>query len=158
MIIFVTAYEQHALRAFGVGAVDYLLKPVRLERLVQAVEKARRQAPRHKEVSRKIVGHRGSDMYLLDPDQVIAFRAEGELVRIITAGDVYLAEHPLKEIEQRLDPKRFRRIHRSTIINTDHIRRISPLSSQRWMLKLSNGMEAVVSKRMASAIREPAEW
>ena len=97
-------------------------------------------------------------MYLLDPDQVIAFRAEGELVHIITAGDVYLAEHPLKELEQRLDPRRFRRIHRSTIINTDHIRRISPLSSKRWLLKLSNGMEAVVSKRMANAIREPAEW
>ncbi len=165
LVVFVTAYQQHALSAFEVGAVDYLLKPVRRERLEQALEKARKQIPgagtlkpRAEAPPRKIVGRRGNDIYLLDPDRVIAFRAEGDLVKIITGTDTYLAEHSLKELQQKLDTQRFRRIHRSTIINTDHIRKISPLSSKRWMLKLSNGMEAVVSKRMASSIREPAEW
>ena len=160
LIIFVTAYENHALAAFEVGAIDYLLKPVRRERLEKAIEKARRQlkpatAP---EALRKLVGRRGSDMYLLDPSEVVAFQAEGELVHIVTTSQKYLSDHSLKSLEEKLDKKRFRRIHRSTIINTDHIRKISPLSSKRWLLKMSNNFEAVVSKRLASAIREDTRW
>jgi DNA-binding LytR/AlgR family response regulator len=166
LIIFVTAHEQHALEAFEVGAVDYLLKPVRRERLEAAVEKARRQAPILPAAVapgvlpplRKIVGRRGTDLYLLDPVEIVAFQAEGELVHIIVAGQRYLSEHSLKALEEKLDHPRFRRIHRRTIINTDHIRKISPLSSKRWLLKMSNGFEAVVSKRLASSIREQGPW
>jgi DNA-binding LytR/AlgR family response regulator len=164
LIIFVTAHEQHALDAFEVGAVDYLLKPVRRERLEKAVEKARRQGrvaaapPAAPQTLRKIVGRRGTDMYLLDPGEIVAFEAEGELVHIILAGQRYLSEYSLKALEERLDNPRFRRIHRRTIINTDHIRKISPLSSKRWLLKMSNGFEAVVSKRLASSIREQGPW
>jgi DNA-binding LytR/AlgR family response regulator len=158
LIIFVTAYGQHALEAFEVGALDYLLKPVREDRLRKAIDKARRErptlpAPAQAAVPRKIVGRRGSDLYLLDPKEILAFQAEGELVHIITASERYLAEHSLKGLELELDP-RFRRIHRSSIINTDHIRKISPLSSKRWLLKMSNGFEAIVSKRLANIIRE----
>jgi DNA-binding LytR/AlgR family response regulator len=160
MIIFVTAYEKHALAAFEVGAIDYLLKPVRRERLEKAIEKARRQmkplAPN--ESLRKIVGRRGSDLYLLDPAEIVAFQAEGELVHIISTAQRYLSDHSLKSLSEKLEPSRFRRIHRSTIINTDHIRKISPLSSKRWLLKMSNNFEAVVSKRLASAIREDTRW
>lgn len=163
-IVFVTAHEQHALEAFEVGAVDYLLKPVRRERLEKAVEKARRQTPEPAPPSRpagalrKIVGRRGKDMFLLDPSEIIAFQAEGELVHIITASQRYLSGHPLKALEEKLESPRFRRIHRRTIVNTDHIARISPLSSKRWLLKMSNGFEAVVSKRLASLIREQGRW
>jgi two-component system response regulator AlgR len=69
-----------------------------------------------------------------------------------------LASHALKVLEAQLDRPRFRRIHRSTIINTDHIRKISALTSKRWLLKMSNGLEATVSKRMAGVIREQARW
>ncbi len=159
LIIFVTAYERHALEAFDVGAIDYLLKPVRRERLESAILKAQRTlkgiAPPG--VPRKIVGHRGSDLYLLDPAEIIAFQAEGELVHMITTKQRYLSEHSLKALEEKLDP-RFRRVHRRTIINTDHIRRISPLSSKRWLLTMSNNFEAVVSKRLANMIREKAPW
>lgn len=160
LIIFVTAYEHHALAAFEVGAIDYLLKPVRRERLEKALEKARRQmkTPAAQESLRKIVGRRGADLYLLDPAEIVAFQAEGELVHIITTGQRYLSDHSLKGLEEKLDLKRFRRIHRGTIINTDHIRKISPLSSKRWLLKMSNNFEAVVSKRLASAIREDTRW
>jgi DNA-binding LytR/AlgR family response regulator len=161
LIIFVTAYENHALAAFEVGAIDYLLKPVRRERLAKAIEKARRQLkapPEAAETLRKIVGRKGSDLYLLDPAEIVAFQAEGELVHILTTGQRYLSDHSLKALEDKLEKKRFRRIHRSTIINTDHIRKISPLSSKRWMLKMSNNFEAVVSKRLASAIREDTRW
>jgi DNA-binding LytR/AlgR family response regulator len=162
LIIFVTAYENHALAAFEVGAIDYLLKPVRRERLEKAIEKARRQfkpAPAStSETLRKIVGRRGTDLYLLDPSEIVAFQADGELVHIVTTTQRYLSDHSLKVLEDKLEQTRFRRIHRSTIINTDHIRKISPLSSKRWLLKMSNNFEAVVSKRLASAIREDTRW
>jgi two-component system, LytTR family, response regulator len=161
LIIFVTAYERHALDAFDVGAIDYLLKPVRRERLESAILKAQRQlkgpAAAPSGEPRKIVGRRGSDLYLLDPSEIVAFQAEHELVHIIAATQRYLSDHPLKVLEEKLD-RRFRRVHRRTIINTDHIRRISPLSSKRWLLKMSNGFEAVVSKRLATSIREQAHW
>jgi DNA-binding LytR/AlgR family response regulator len=172
-VIFVTAYERHALEAFDVGAVDYVLKPVRRERLERAIEKVRKQATTPAAASaatasgagalRKIVGRRGADMYLLDPAEIVAFQAEGELVHIVTAsetkaGQRYLSDHCLKTLEEKLEQPRFRRVHRSTIINTDHIRKISPLSSKRWLLKMSNGFEAVVSKRLAGSIREQGRW
>jgi two-component system, LytTR family, response regulator len=160
LIIFVTAYERHALEAFEVGAVDYLLKPVRRERLEKAIEKARRQLKSLPAAQgpKKIVGRRGTDLYLLDPAEIVAFQADGELVHIITTGQRYLSDHSLKALEEKLERPRFRRVHRGTLINTDHLRKISPLSSRRWLLKMSNGFEAVVSKRLASAIREQARW
>lgn len=154
MVIFVTAFEQHALDAFDVGAIDYLLKPVRKERLEKALEKARKQwTPPLKPTRKKIMGRRGSDIYLLDPAEIIAFQAEGELVHIMTTNQKYLAETTLKELEKEPALSGFRRIHRATLINTDHIRKISPLSSRRWLLTMSNGFEAIVSKRLANSIR-----
>jgi DNA-binding LytR/AlgR family response regulator len=159
-VIFVTAYEKHALEAFEVGAIDYLLKPVRRERLEKAIAKAARQlqsAPRAVPTLHKVVGRRGRDMYLLDPSEIVAFEADGDLVHVVTGGERYLSDHSLKELLEQLDPRSFRRIHRATIINADHIRRISPLSSKRWLLKMSNGYEAVVSKRLGKSIRE-SRW
>lgn len=155
-IIFVTAYERHAVEAFDVDAVDYLLKPVRRERLEKAILKAgrklRHESPPAADVARKIMGRRGGDLYPLDPSQIIAFQAEGEIVHIIAASQRYLSDDSLKTLEAKLSPS-FRRVHRRTIINTEHIRRISPLSSKRWMLTMSNGFEAIVSKRLAKSMR-----
>lgn len=154
MVIFVTAFEQHALDAFDAGAIDYLLKPVHKERLEKAIEKARRQwMPPARQVRKKIAGLRGSDIYLLDASEIVAFQAEGELVHIFTANQRYMAEAPLKELEKEPALASFRRVHRATLINTDHIRKISPLSSRRWLLTMSNGFEAIVSKRLAGSIR-----
>ena len=167
LIIFVTAFEQHALEAFDAGAVDYLLKPVRLERLTAAIQKARPlltssslpvEVKTQKATVRRIVGRVGSDMHLLNAADVIAFQADGETVVILTSAGRYYAEHSLKALEERIDPETFRRVHRKTIINTDHIRKISPLSSKRWLLKMSNGLEVVVSKRLAGLIRDETRW
>jgi DNA-binding LytR/AlgR family response regulator len=161
LFVLVTAYNQHALEAFNLGAVDYLLKPVREERLSAALAKARTQLAGRRRApaaqSRRIVGKLGSDLHLLQPSEVVAFEAHGETVYIITAGRRYESAHTLKALEEKLDP-RFKRIHRKTIINTDHIRKISPLTSKRWLLVLSNGMEAIVSKRLAGAIRDETKW
>lgn len=163
VVIFVTAYQQHALEAFEAGAVDYLMKPVRKERLEAALEKARAhllglQAPVAKSAAapelRKVVGRLGQDLHLLDPSEVVAFQAEGDIVYILTANGRYYANQTLKALEERLPADRFRRVHRATIINTDHIRKISPLTSKRWMLRMSNGLEVIVSKRSAGVVRD----
>ncbi len=162
LVIFVTAHDRHALEAFDVGAIDYLLKPVRVERLKEALERARARlktppAPADpRPALRKIVGRSGTELHLFDPAEVIAFTAEGELVYVVTTTGKFLASHSLRYLESELLPPVFRRIRRQVIVNTDHIRTISPLTSKRWLLKLSNGMEAIVSKRMAGAIRELA--
>ncbi|QOY85795.1 LytR/AlgR family response regulator transcription factor [Paludibaculum fermentans] len=168
IVIFVTAFETHALQAFDTGAVDYLLKPVRKERLTAALEKARTQIaglkseppppPPVTEPLRRILGRLGSDLHMLNPGDVIAFQADGDTVQIITAQGRYYADHSLRTLEAKLPPPQFRRIHRGTIINTDHIRKISPLTSKRWLLKMSNGLEAIVSKRMAGVIRDATRW
>ncbi len=162
VLIYVTAHEAHALEAFERGAVDYLLKPVRRERLEAALAKAStqlagRRTSKPQEV-RKIVGRKGQELHLIDPRDVVAFQAEGDLVWVISSGGRYEAGRPLRELEQKLPSPPFRRIHRGTIINTEHIRRLTPLSSKRWLVRLSNGLETVVSKRMAGAIREQTQW
>jgi DNA-binding LytR/AlgR family response regulator len=149
--------------------VDYLLKPVRQERLASAVEKARLQlagirpgAMTERAVEsagpRRIVGRSGADQYLLDPAEVVAFVADGELVYILTGQHKYMANQSLRSIEEKVPTPPFRRIHRNSIINTDHIRRISPLSSKRWLLRMSNGTEVIVSKRLAGVIRQETRW
>lgn len=163
-VIFVTAYDRHALEAFDIGALDYLLKPVRRERLEAALHRVRQQTvpaappPKPAEPLRRIVGRLRTDLHMLDPNDVVAFQADGETVYILATSGRYLANHTLKALEERLPAPQFRRVHRKTIINTNHIRKISPLSSKRWLLSMSNGLEVIVSKRMAGAIRDEAQW
>ncbi|MCC6590773.1 MAG: response regulator [Bryobacterales bacterium] len=164
-VVFVTAYDQHALEAFNIGAVDYLLKPVRRERLEAALQKVRQLVPakprstlKPGEPLKKVVGRLGADYHMIDPGDVVAFEADGEAVWIVATSGRYLAGHTLKALADRLPSTSFRRIHRKTIINTRHIRKISPLSSKRWLVRMSNGLELIVSKRMAGVIREETEW
>ncbi len=170
VIVIVTAYDSYAVEAFEAGAIDYLLKPVAQERLRQAVERANRvsgrqaverlaqlqeiEAPGSGPRPRKIVGKVGEEYFLLDAAEILAFLAEGDLVWIITARKRYLATQTLKVIEQRLDRSNFERIHRNALINVDHVRKLSALSSQRWLITLSNNQEFIASKRRAHVLRQ----
>ena len=178
VIVIVTAYDEYAIRAFEAGAIDYLLKPVNAARLKKTIERARalrgkplENAEKIAEIAgtrvseeaqvslhRKIIGRRGPEYLLLDCDEVLAFQAEDEMVWIITARDRFLATQSLRAIEERLQPLPFRRVHRSAIVNVNHVRKMSALSSQRWLLTLSNGQELIVSKRQAHAIRGLLRW
>lgn len=172
VIVIVTAYNQHAIRAFEAGAVDYLLKPVSQPRLLQALERARKLArhPAHvlEQISqiqaieshqvRKIVARLGDEYFLLNIEEVLAFQAEGDLTWILTAKQRYLATQNLVALEAKLKNTPFQRIHRSAIINVNHIRKMSMLSSQRWLMTLTNGQEFVVSKRQAKHIRPFLNW
>src|SRR5262249_40091042 len=116
LVIFVTAYNQHALEAFNVGALDYLLKPLREDRITPALQKARAQLTgkkntAHKKLSahpRRIVGKSGNDLHLLQPSEVVAFVAEGEIVHIVTTTRRYESAHSLKALEEKLDHPQFR--------------------------------------------------
>jgi DNA-binding LytR/AlgR family response regulator len=170
VIVIVTAYDKYALQAFDAGAIDYLLKPVGGERLAEAVERAKRLTEREsaeklaqlQEIAekpavlqtRRIVGRVGEEYFLLSADEIYAFQADGELVWIVTARKKYLATQTLKVLEQRLRNTSFRRIHRSALVNVDHVRKMSALSSQRWLITLSNDQEFVASKRQAGNIRQ----
>jgi two-component system LytT family response regulator len=176
VIVIVTAFDQHAIRAFEAGAVDYLLKPVSATRLAKAVERAKALQQRPLEIanslavavsaaevvnpvrSQKIVGRTGEEYFLLDFDDVLAFQAERELVWIITAKRRLLATQSLRGIEDRLRAPQFQRVHRNAIVNVNHVRKMSALSSQRWLVTLSNSLQLIVSKRQAHNIRQLLRW
>jgi DNA-binding LytR/AlgR family response regulator len=109
-------------------------------------------------VGRKIVGRSGDDYLLLDTDEVLAFQAERELVWIVTARQRLLATQPLCGIEERLPAGHFQRVHRNAVVNVNHIRKMSALSSQRWLITLSNALQIVVSKRQAHHLRQILDW
>jgi two-component system, LytTR family, response regulator len=170
VIVIVTAYDRYALQAFEAGAIDYLLKPVRAERLAVALERAKRLTEKEaaerlahlQEIAdqpatpqpRRIVGRIGEEYFLLSAEEIYAFQADGEIVWIITASKKYLATQTLKVLDQRLRNTSFRRIHRSAWVNVDHVRKMSALSSQRWLITLSNDQEFIASKRQAGSIRQ----
>src|ERR1019366_914429 len=176
LVVIVTAFDQYAVQAFEAGAVDYLLKPVGQDRLAQAVERAVKFHSRPAAVAeqmaniqeivespsarivRKIVARSGDEYLLLNAEEVFAFQAEGDLVWIITGKKRYLATQSLKVIQEKLRNTNFRRIHRKALVNLDHVRKMSTLSSQRWLVTLSNGHEFIVSKRQARSVRELLSW
>jgi two-component system LytT family response regulator len=174
VFVIVTAYDEFALQAFEAGAIDYLLKPVRHERLAEALERAKRLSAREilerlarlQDIAdpaagprnRRIVGRAGQEFFLLNASEIHAFQANGDVVRIIATNRSYEATQTLKVLEQRLKDSGFRRIHRNAMVNVDHVRKMSALSSQRWLITLSNGQEFIVSKRQARSVRQLLHW
>jgi DNA-binding LytR/AlgR family response regulator len=176
VVVIVTAFDEHAIEAFEAGAIDYLLKPVSEARLRKAVERARSlagrpldnanavaalvsaAAPSSQAASRKIVGRSGTEYFLLDPDEILCFQAEGELVRIVTSKQRLMATQPLRKIEERLKGQQFQRVHRNAIVNVNHVRKMTAMSSQRWLITLSNSLQIIVSKRQAHHIRGILHW
>lgn len=175
VMVVVTAYDQHAVEAFDVGAVDYLLKPVSSDRVLESIGRVQRilgtQTAREEQAIRlqtavdtlpvakvrKIVGRIGDEYFLLRPDEVLAFQAEGEIVWIITAKQRYEATMTLRALQERLRGLPFQRVHRNALVNVTHIRKMAALSSQRWLLTLHNNQEFIVSKRKAHTVRQLLE-
>jgi DNA-binding LytR/AlgR family response regulator len=178
IVVIVTAYDEYAIKAFEAGAIDYLLKPISAGRLQKTLERVRAlcgkpraiaeniaeiaNATGDKAVSnagiRKIVGRRGDEYILLDFQEVLAFQADGEVVWIITAKDRFTATQPLHVIQSKLQNTPFQRVHRNALVNVNHVRKFNPMSSQRWLLTLTNGEGLVVSKRQAHAVRRLLHW
>jgi two-component system LytT family response regulator len=175
LIVIVTAYQQHAIEAFEAGATDYLLKPVRGDRLQKAVERVKALLGKTLEhgadlaktvtvndtfgpTPQKIIGRVGREYLLLDTDEVLVMQAEGEVVWIVTTKGRVLATQTLHAIEARLHQSSFQRVHRNAIVNLKHVRKMTALTSNRWLLTLSNRQQLVVSKRQAHNVRRILRW
>jgi two-component system LytT family response regulator len=162
-VIFTTAYDQYALQAFGVNSVDYLLKPVdpeSLERALQKVERLRGagsfaqpdlQALLKKltdllreskpEYLDRIASRLGDRLWFLDLPRVTHFYAEDKLTYAVSEGKAYSVDYAIAELEKKLDPKKFVRIHRSTLVNVDWIKEVAALPGGSLNIRLKDGRD-----------------
>jgi two-component system LytT family response regulator len=164
-IIFCTAFDQYAVDAFELNALDYLLKPVSRTRLAQAVERVRHATPEaDAEVERVIQMARSTstrlvarcgDRYRVVPHQaVLYFSSEGGLSRLHAADRTYVLEPTLNDLEARLDPVLFFRISRGTIVNLDVVAEVLPLLGGVAEVVLKNGVHLEVSRRRVRELLE----
>ena len=158
-IVFCTAYDQHAVAAFDVAAVDYMLKPVSAERLAKAVVRvadARARATPAGAASRWTqefwVPHR-SEMIRIAASDIERIDAERDYMRLTAAGRTYLLHETISELERRLDPGCFVRLHRSTIVRRDCIARLGHDGMGAWRAELNDGSEVRVGRTYQAAVR-----
>ena len=152
-VVFVTAYDAHAVAAFEQGAVDYVLKPYAVERLALATQRLRRRigsapppldallrelaaiAPERKHL-RWINASRGNEVMLITVDEILYFQADTKYTRVVTRDQEALIRRPLKELQDELDPACFWPIHRSTIVNANAIAGVTRDLRGRILVKL----------------------
>lgn len=168
VIVFVTAYDEHALRAFEVNAIDYLLKPYDDARFRAAVERAKgavRQrrgeaesarwhqlvrelatARRSAAASGRVVVKTAGEILFLKPDEIDWIEAEGDYVKFHAGSRGYLMRETMTQLEARLDPQQFVRIHRSAIVNLDRLQKLSPSFAGEYAVILRDGTKLKLSR------------
>jgi two-component system LytT family response regulator len=168
-IIFITAHNEYAIKAFELNAVDYLLKPYSRERLLSAIEKAAeriRTGSVLKEKISKLVHHplaeklerivvkSGSKIKVIPVESIIYLEAQDDYVMIYTQEGKYLKQGTMKYYEEMMDESRFIRVHRSYIVAIDQVVQLEPYSRENYALKLKNGVSLKVSRSGLKNIRE----
>lgn len=182
-VVFVTAYDEHALRAFEVHAVDYLLKPYDDQRFAAALRQAKaavrsRQAesfdsrlsrlldylhaktaaPAGDERADRILVKSAGEITFLKPEEIDWIEAEGDYMKFHAAGKAHLMRETMARLEVRLDPKRFVRIHRSTIVNIDRVRKLRPSFAGEYAVVLTDGTKLRLSRgyheRIATLLKQ----
>jgi two-component system LytT family response regulator/two-component system response regulator LytT len=177
-VVFVTAFDRHAIEAFDVNAVDYLLKPVEAERLGTAVDRVRRRmhgertppAPSPAELERLVQllagrqNHReqlalkvGDRFLLVQTDDVVHASVEDDVITVVTNSLSGTSNYrTLDELQTRLDPAVFWRVHRSHLVNINKIKEIVPWFSRNFLLKMKDvkGTEIPVSRAQTKRLRE----
>jgi two-component system, LytTR family, response regulator len=172
-VIFVTAHDDYALRAFDVHAVDYLLKPFDRSRLRQALSRVRAMRVDVTEVGRRllalvadvrasrslerlVVKSRGR-VYFVRVEEIDWIQTAGHYLVLHVAGQEHLIRETFKTLEQRLDPDRFVRVHRSIIVNIDRIRQLAPTFHGEYELELRDGTRLAsgrgYSERLQAIVR-----
>jgi two-component system, LytTR family, response regulator len=175
-IVFVTAYDEYAVRAFEANALDYLLKPVQPERLQRALgrirqrftttaaERSREQDARMAEVIalaanrngplKRLAARRGKRIAIVPLREVIRIEIEDKLVFACTAKERLLIEKSIGELEEMLQPSGFLRISRGELVNLEMVRELAPYFSGTWRVKLANGEERDVSRERAKQLKD----
>jgi len=155
--IFISNLDHFGARAFEISAADYLVKPVGPERFFQALERARNQVEAVKNsTSYKAAGRSlkqlaiksGRSVIFVKPEELDWAEAEGKYVRLHMGKEVLFLRISISALEQELDPVQFVRIHRSTIVNVDRVRRIQPWNHRRtYQVTLQDGTTLVLSRK-----------
>jgi two-component system LytT family response regulator len=175
LVVFVTAYDEYAIRAFEVNALDYLLKPFSQERLEKAIRRAQeglteerdfaqQLAPlmeslaEHGRYATRLAVHDRDRVRVLQVDEVDWIEAEREDVFVHVGQGSYPIRRTLAQLEARLDPACFFRAHRSAIVNLDRVQEIIPWFKGSHRLRLTTGAEVDLSRRRARALREILRW
>jgi two-component system, LytTR family, response regulator len=154
-VVFVTAYDEYALKAFDVHAIDYLLKPFDRKRLRHALTRIRALALSETDVGRRVLAAiadvrtaRPHERFVVKtrdrvsfvrPDEIDWIEASGHYVTVHAGRDAHLIRSTIKDVEARLDPDRFVRVHRSTIVNLDRIRELLPWFHGEYVIVLRDG-------------------
>ncbi|HEX8476025.1 MAG TPA: LytTR family DNA-binding domain-containing protein [Pyrinomonadaceae bacterium] len=166
LVIFVTAYDHYAVRAFEVHAFDYLLKPFDRERLGAALQRAKEQIRRERNGTldhrilalleeikgeptkylERLVVKTGGRVFFLETEEVDWIEAEGNYVSIHTQAKSHLLRDTISGLEARLDPRKFVRIHRSTIVNIKRIQELQPWTHGDYYVILRNGTRLTASR------------
>jgi two-component system LytT family response regulator len=177
LFVFVTAYEEHAIRAFEANAVNYLMKPVDEDKLADTIDRVRsriaekrsaeeaeklkdvlaevapeaiEQMPAEEETAGRYeklinVKDRGQ-IFRVDVDTIEHIEAAGDYMCIYTGDNSLILRETMKDLERRLDPRVFQRVHRSTIVNLDQVRQVKPHTNGECFLVLDSGAEVKVSR------------
>jgi two-component system LytT family response regulator len=180
IVVFTTAYDKYALEAFGVSAADYLLKPVAPETLTRALDQVdrlrgaglpaqpdmqiliRRIADSLRESKpefpRRIASRLGDRLWFLDLDRVSHFYAEDKLTYAVSEGKAYFIDHTIAELDGKLDPSQFSRIHRGTVVNLAWIKEVTSLPGGALNIRLKDGKstDLTVARDRARAFKERA--
>ena len=173
LVIFVTAYDQYALRAFEVAAVDYLVKPFDRRRFEGALERAKSRlaSGRESELNQqtlallaelkaqsshveRLVIKAGGRAFFLKTDEIDWIEAEGKYVRLHVGKESYLLREAIGSMEAQLDPKKFPRIHRSTIVNIERVRELQPWFHNEYRVILKDGTELMLSRSCRKRLGE----
>jgi DNA-binding LytR/AlgR family response regulator len=174
-VVFVTAYDEYAIRAFEVNALDYLLKPISHERLEKAIHRAREARAEGRDLTSRLApllaglasqGHYltrlavrdGNRIRVLDADAVDWIGVENEQSFVHIGSEAYLIRRTLADLAMRLDPARFFRAHRSAIVNLDRVKEIVPWFKGSHKLRLTTGAEVELSRAQARALRKILDW
>ena len=159
-VIFVTAYDQYAMKAFDVHAVDYLLKPFSRERFEAALERAKSQGPKRSldaselsaaarpagQFAERIVVKDGTRVTLIPVAKLDYAEAMDDYVSLVSEGKKHLKEQTISGLEMALDPALFVRIHRSYVVNLERVARIEPYGKDSKVAILTNGVKLPVSR------------
>ena len=174
-IVFVTAYDEYAIRAFEVNALDYLLKPFSRERLEHAIHRAQEAQAEEQDFASRLAplleslasqGHYPirlavrdrNHIRVLNVDEVDWIGVENEQTFVHVSSKAYPIRRTLADLEARLDPARFFRAHRSAIVNLDRVKEIIPWFKGSHKLRLTTGAEVELSRAQARALRKMLGW
>ncbi len=151
-VIFVTAHDQHAVKAFAAGAVHYLLKPLELTALDEALERVRARS--RPEPPARIALTVQDQVHLIDTAAISHATFDGTLVTVHTEEREWLSSDSLQELERKLAGGEFLRVHRRALVHLAHVERLEPLPSGGYTAVMRSGAEVPVSRQVARELRK----